>query len=90
MIPLSMAHQDLVALERARLQARVERTRNEREAVTSNRNLSRAGRRAGTNSFRRLTGAMLVRAGHYVAGGERADCPPARTTTVVRPATATR
>ena len=91
MIPLTTAHRELVALERAQLLARLERTRSQREQATqTNCNHSRAGRRAGTNSFRRLTGAMLVRTGHLVAGGEWADCPPARSTTAARPATATR
>lgn len=91
MIPLTMAHRELVALERARLLARLERTRVQRvQATQDNRNQIRAGHRAGTNAFRRLTGAILVRAGHAVAGGEWADCPPVRSTTAVRPVTATR
>jgi len=85
MIPLTMAHQDLVALERAQLLARVERSRTQREQATkSNRNQSRAGRRAGTNPVRRKAGRMLIRVGRLVAGSDWVESAPARTASAIR------
>lgn len=73
MIPPTMAHLDLVILERAHLAARLEKKRIQRDRANHLRIRSRAARRGGTTSLRVRAGTVLMRTGAFIAGQDWMD-----------------